>query len=159
MLSDQIKKYMKLRKMRNKDLIEVTGIPAGTLNKIICGLTPNPRIYHIQAIADALGCTLDDLRDDSERAIPVLEKRTIPEPERTIPEPERTIPEPEKTTPEEEEMRKYLEELRTRPEMKTLFSLAKNASTEEVKQAVKVLEALNMVKNMGMLKEDGGKEG
>ena len=145
MLSDQIKKYMKLRKMRNKDLIEVTGIPAGTLNKIICGLTPNPRIYHIQAIADALGCTLDDLRDDSEGAIPVLEKRTIPE--------------PEKTTPEEEEMRKYLEELRTRPEMKTLFSLAKNASTEEVKQAVKVLEALNMVKNMGMLKEDGGKEG
>lgn len=40
------------------------------------------------------------------------------------------------------ELAEYLEELRTRPEMKMMFDLAKNATKEDVEKAVKIIEAL-----------------
>lgn len=40
------------------------------------------------------------------------------------------------------ELAEYLEQLRTRPEMKMLFKLTKNATKEDVQKAVKVIEAL-----------------
>lgn len=43
---------------------------------------------------------------------------------------------------EDEELAEYLEYLRTRSEMRMLFKLAKNASKEDVEQAVKIIEAL-----------------
>lgn len=48
----------------------------------------------------------------------------------------------ENISPEEQELQEYLEELRTRPEMKMLFSLSKKATKEEVEQAVRIIEAL-----------------
>lgn len=43
---------------------------------------------------------------------------------------------------DDDELQLYLEELKTRPEMRMLFSLAKNATKEDVEQAVKIIEAL-----------------
>lgn len=42
----------------------------------------------------------------------------------------------------ESELNEYLEELKTRPEMRMLFSLAKGATKEDVEKAVKIIEAL-----------------
>ena len=49
--------------------------------------------------------------------------------------------EPEKPS-EDEELAEYLEYLRTRPEMRMLFKLTKDATKEDVEQAVKIIEAL-----------------
>lgn len=40
------------------------------------------------------------------------------------------------------ELTSYLEELRTRPEMRMLFSVAKNAAKEDIEKAVAIIEAL-----------------
>lgn len=40
------------------------------------------------------------------------------------------------------ELTAYLEELRTRPEMRMLFSVAKDAAKEDVERAVAIIEAL-----------------
>lgn len=40
------------------------------------------------------------------------------------------------------ELDEYLEELRTRPEMKMLFNITKNATKEDVEKAVKIIEAI-----------------
>ena len=40
------------------------------------------------------------------------------------------------------ELNAYLEELRTRPEMRMLFSVAKGATKEDVEKAVAIIEAL-----------------
>lgn len=40
------------------------------------------------------------------------------------------------------ELTNYLEELRTRPEMRMLFSVAKDATKEDVEKAVAIIEAL-----------------
>lgn len=42
----------------------------------------------------------------------------------------------------ESELEEYLEELRTRPEMKMLFNLTKNATKEDVEKAVKIIEMM-----------------
>lgn len=39
------------------------------------------------------------------------------------------------------ELQEYLEQLKTRPEMRMLFSLTKGATKEEVERAVKIIEA------------------
>lgn len=41
-----------------------------------------------------------------------------------------------------DELYEYLEELKNREEMRMLFSLAKNATKEDVEKAVKIMEAL-----------------
>ena len=42
----------------------------------------------------------------------------------------------------DEELTEYLEQLRTRPEMRMLFSISKNATKEDVEKAVAIIEAL-----------------
>lgn len=42
----------------------------------------------------------------------------------------------------DEELTEYLEELRTRPEMKMLFQLTKDATKEDVEKAVRVIETM-----------------
>ncbi len=42
----------------------------------------------------------------------------------------------------DEELTEYLEELKSRPELKMLFSLAKGATKADVEKAVKIIEAL-----------------
>jgi transcriptional regulator with XRE-family HTH domain len=50
--------------------------------------------------------------------------------------------EEDKKPSEDEELAEYLEYLRTRPEMRMLFKLTKDATKEDVEQAVKIIEAL-----------------
>lgn len=53
-----------------------------------------------------------------------------------------TTPDTMKKVPGEgDELAEYLEELRTRPEMRMYFSLAKNATKEDVEDAVRIVEA------------------
>ncbi|MFU0831564.1 MAG: HTH cro/C1-type domain-containing protein [Oscillospiraceae bacterium] len=42
---------------------------------------------------------------------------------------------------EDEELTEYLQELKTRPEMRMMFQLAKGATKEDVEKAVKIIEA------------------
>ena len=47
-----------------------------------------------------------------------------------------------KTTAEDIELQNYLEELRTRPEMKMLFSLTKKATKADVEKVIKIIEVI-----------------
>ena len=57
----RIKKIKSERKITNERLSELTGIPLGTLSKILAGISDSPKLANIVAIADALGCTLDSI--------------------------------------------------------------------------------------------------
>ena len=48
----------------------------------------------------------------------------------------------ENASPEDAELNEYLEMLRTRPEMKMMFQLAKGATKDDVEKAVRVIEAM-----------------
>jgi len=55
----RIKKIKNERKITNEKLSELTGIPLGTLSKILAGISDSPKLSNMVLIAQALGCTLD----------------------------------------------------------------------------------------------------
>lgn len=44
-------------------LVEASGIPKGTVTKVLTGVSQNPALETVKAIAYALGLTLDDLTE------------------------------------------------------------------------------------------------
>lgn len=55
----RIKEVKNARKMTNDELAERTGIPGGTLSKILAGISESPKLCNIVAICEALNCSLD----------------------------------------------------------------------------------------------------
>lgn len=58
---DRIKQIKNEKKITNEKLSALTGIPLGTLSKILAGISDSPKLSNIVAIADALDCTVDYL--------------------------------------------------------------------------------------------------
>lgn len=56
---ERIKRIKSEKKITNDRLSELTGIPLGTLSKILAGISDSPKLSNIVAIADALECSLD----------------------------------------------------------------------------------------------------
>lgn len=62
-----LEKITQIRKQKGisiDDLVVLSGVPKGTLSKISAGITKNPSLETMSAIAKALDCTIDDFRDD-----------------------------------------------------------------------------------------------
>ena len=49
--------------MTSEYLAQASGVPIGTLNKILNGQTKNPSLETVFALAHALGCSVDDFDD------------------------------------------------------------------------------------------------
>lgn len=60
---EKINALRKTQGLSIEDLSKRSGVPLGTLSKITAGITKNPNIDTVIAIANALHCTLDDLSD------------------------------------------------------------------------------------------------
>ena len=56
---DRIKQLKSERKITNQQLADLTGIPIGTLSKILAGISDSPKLANIISICDALGCSID----------------------------------------------------------------------------------------------------
>ncbi len=56
---ERIKRMKSEKKITNDRLSELTGIPLGTLSKILAGISDSPKLSNIVAIAEALDCSLD----------------------------------------------------------------------------------------------------
>ncbi|MBE6549276.1 MAG: helix-turn-helix domain-containing protein [Ruminococcaceae bacterium] len=58
---DRIKALKSERKITNDKLSELTGIPLGTLSKLLAGMSDSPKLSNMISIANALDCSLDYL--------------------------------------------------------------------------------------------------
>lgn len=56
---DRIKQLKTEQKITNDELSSRTGIPLGTLSKILAGISDSPKLSNIVLICNALGCSLD----------------------------------------------------------------------------------------------------
>ena len=56
---DRIKLMKNEKKMTNEQLSERTGIPLGTLSKILAGMSDSPKLSNIVAICNALDCSVE----------------------------------------------------------------------------------------------------
>lgn len=66
---EYIKEVKKQKNLTNEDLSKLSGVPIGTLNKILSGHTPDPQFETVKAICRALNISLaalDDFETDTE---------------------------------------------------------------------------------------------
>ena len=107
------------RKISINQMSQETGLSKSVVDNIKKGSTPS--VEKISIIADYFNVSIDFLLGKTEIKTPV--------------------------TDESDELNEYLEELKTRPEMRMLFSLAKGATKEDVEKAVAIIEALRKTEN------------
>lgn len=110
--SKQLNYYLEQTHKTQSDLVNDLGFNKSTVSTW-CSGTKMPRMNKIQILADYFGVNKSDL-----------------------------IENPCTIKSEDSELQEYLEELRTRPEMKMLFSISKGATKEDVEKAVRIIEAL-----------------
>lgn len=60
-LEERIKELKKQKNMTSEELAKQSGVPLGTLNKILNGTTKDPKVETLKALCPVLGCTLDEL--------------------------------------------------------------------------------------------------
>lgn len=60
---ENLKKIMKLKGYTPETLSEKSGIPKSTIDKILCGVTPDPRYNTVKLLANALDLTTDELAE------------------------------------------------------------------------------------------------
>lgn len=65
-MKDRIAALKEHNNMTTEDLSIKSGVPVGTINKILNGETPNPRLSTSKALAKALNCSLDFLTGESD---------------------------------------------------------------------------------------------
>ena len=64
-----VNKLKQERGLKTEELAQLSGVPVGTLNKILNGQTKNPYFETVFALAHALGCSVDDFDDlDTEKS-------------------------------------------------------------------------------------------
>lgn len=114
MLSDNLKKYRAQSGYTQKEIAKKIHLSQQAYAKYETGLS-NPTPEVLSSLADIYGVTTDELLDRPKET-PLVNG------------------DPELTA--------YLEELRTRPEMRMLFDVTKDATLEDVQTAVKIIEAL-----------------
>ena len=56
---DRIKKIKNEQKLTNNQLAERSGIPLGTLSKILAGMSDSPKLSNMIALCGALGCSVE----------------------------------------------------------------------------------------------------
>ena len=62
--------YKKTLGLTNKDISEKTGLPVDTISRICTGKTKSPKYSTVKLIANALGCTVDDLLGNEDSVAP-----------------------------------------------------------------------------------------
>lgn len=99
-----------------------TGVSQSTLSDWKRGIS-TPKSDKLQKIADYFGVSLAYLMGNEKEEGSVIDQKNNP-------------------IVLDDDALELLEELKTRPEMRTLFSVSKKASKEEILKAVKIIEAL-----------------
>lgn len=113
-MARNIKRYMDKKGVTNQQVCDALGFKYTTFLDWIKGVT-YPRIGKVEAMAQYFGCEKSDLIEDKSNKLLVNG---------------------------DEELTEYLEILKTRPEMRMLFQISKDATKEDVEAAVRVIEAI-----------------
>jgi phage repressor protein C with HTH and peptisase S24 domain len=71
-----INQLKKKKNLTNEELSQLSGVPLGTLGKITSGVTKDPKLETLKALARVLGCTLEDF-DDNKKDHLSSEEKTI----------------------------------------------------------------------------------
>lgn len=113
MEAEKLRMIMKRRQVGNKELAQRSGVPLGTLNKILYGDTKSPSLDTMQALAAALDCTLNDFSESGNQAY-YLNSETA----------------------------KIAQEIYNDPNLKILFDASRKATPEELRKFADMMKIM-----------------
>lgn len=119
---DKISTILKEQKKTQKDLMDYLGLEKSTFTTWKSSKNQSYKKY-IKEIAYYLGVSADYLLDDTDDSVQAFDEHGEP-------------------LFIDDEVREIVNTLRTRPEMKILFSASKKATKEDIETAVRIIEAL-----------------
>lgn len=95
-LQKNLAQLKKQRSMTTEALAACSGVPRGTINKLLCGETRNPTAQTLHRLAQALNCPLDALCDPPAAEVPPATEptQTTANPIQSNSEPTQSISEP-----------------------------------------------------------------
>ena len=111
-LGEKIRRYRKGLGLTQTELGERLGVKTNAVSKWECGRVEDIPTSKIKAMAALFNVPISELIDD------------------------------EAAAPKDDGLNDYLEMLRSRPECRMLFSVAKDATRDDVEKAVAIIEAL-----------------
>lgn len=117
-------KLLEENKLRASDVAKATGITSSTFTDWKTGRSV-PKQDKLQKIANFFGVSIEYLMTGKE-----------PDPTITVVDDENNV------IVLDDETLELIDSLRSKPEMKMLFSVSKNATPEDIIKAVKIIEAL-----------------
>lgn len=112
-IGEKIKRYRKALGLTQTELGERLGVKTNAVSKWECGRVEDIPTSKIKAMAALFEVQVSELIDEEKTA-----------------------------APEDDGLAEYLEMLRSRPECRMLFSVAKDATKADVEKAVAIIEAL-----------------
>lgn len=74
-LGDYVSRYRKDAGITIDELASLSGVPKGTINKIIAGTTKSPTLETVQSLAAALGRSINDFIDSPNKDVLSLEEK------------------------------------------------------------------------------------
>ena len=122
---ERLDEAMRIRDISAAELSRISKVNEGAISQYRAGKYKASQ-RSLDKLARALNVSIPWLMGAD---VPMTDESTAP-----------TLPSP--TIAEDAELNEYLEMLRTRPEMKMMFQLAKGATKEDVEKAVRVIEAM-----------------
>ena len=154
-LGDLIKKYREDNDLSMADFAEKSGLSKAYVSLLEKNKNPKtgkeitPSVDIIKKVADAIGMDFDDVFSsiDSTTKIVVNRSNATAYFHNALENFAETVAKDifdKQNNPIvlDDEALELLEELKTRPEMRTLFSVSKKATKEDIMKAVKIIEAL-----------------
>ena len=131
-MSEMYNRIEKLCKENNTNITEMCrklDIPRSSMSELKAGRVKSMSIERIEVIANYFGVTADFIRGKDENDnIKAFDETGEP-------------------LFIDDEVREIVDSLRTRPEMKILFSASKKATKEDILKTVKIIEALRNSEN------------
>ena len=107
--------YKKKFGLKYKDISEKTGLPVDTISRIYTGKTKAPKLSTIKLIAEAFGCSVDDLVGNEDAVEPYyFDKKTA----------------------------ELAQNLKDNPELKILLNATRDLSPEDLKTVVNMVNML-----------------
>lgn len=125
---DRISELLRKNKMTQADLARKTGISTGLISQWK-NRSQNPSAEKLQKVAECFNVSVDYLLGNEQKEKPAQNNVQVRD-------------EHDNIVVLDDETRNLIDSLRSKPEMKMLFSVSKNATKEDIIRTVKIIEAL-----------------